>query len=98
MQNVSVSDPSSNSTILTDLSPGTIYMIRVAGINTRGVGNYSEFGIAQIFTGNTFASVFLFFSGDLFQNISIISTQHYIRECFHHDTLSWNGFPIVMCV
>ena len=61
MQNVSVSDPSSNSTILTDLSPGTIYMIRVSGINTRGVGNYSEFGIAQIFTGNTFASVFLIF-------------------------------------
>ena len=60
MQNVSVSDPSSNSTILTDLSPGTIYMIQVAGINTRGVGNYSEFAIAQTFTGNIFSSCFFY--------------------------------------
>ena len=57
MQNVSVSDPSRNSIILTDLSPGTSYMIRVAGINTRGVGNFSEFAIAQTFTGNTFSRV-----------------------------------------
>ena len=58
MQNVSVSDPSSNSTLLTDLGPGTIYMIRVAGINTRGVGNFSEFAIAPTFMGNRFTWYF----------------------------------------
>ena len=51
VQNVSVSDPSSNSTIVSNLGPGTIYMVRVAGINTRGVGNYSEFVTAQTYRG-----------------------------------------------
>ena len=77
MQNVSVSDPSRISTILTDLSPGKIYTIRVAGINTRGVGNFSEFAIAQTFTGKTFLRcfflLFFFTSSGLFSNISIIS-------------------------
>ena len=54
VQNVSVSDPSSNSTIVSNLSPGTIYMVRVAGINTRGVGNYSEFATAQTYRGTSY--------------------------------------------
>ncbi len=51
LQNVTVSDPTSNSTVVTGLSPGVTYRMRVAGINTRGIGNYSEVVSGQTFVG-----------------------------------------------
>jgi len=51
IQNVTVSDPTSNSTMVTGLDPGEMYMMRVAGINTRGVGNYSAFATGQTYRG-----------------------------------------------
>lgn len=61
LQNVSVNDPSSNSTVLTSLSPGIIYKIRVAGINTRGIGNFSEISTAQTFRGIAICSLYTLF-------------------------------------
>ncbi len=38
--------------MVTGLSPGTMYMVRVAGINIRGLGNYSSFATGQTYRGN----------------------------------------------
>ena len=51
MQNVTVVDPDSNSTVLTNLIPGTTYMVRVAGNSVRGVGNFSDFASGQTYEG-----------------------------------------------
>lgn len=40
-QNISISSASINMTLLINLVPGTFYMIQVAGVNTRGIGNFS---------------------------------------------------------
>ncbi len=51
IKNVTVTDPGRNSTLVSNLSPGVMYMIRVAGITVRGVGNYSDFAIGQTYQG-----------------------------------------------
>ena len=51
VRNVTVDGPGTNMTVLTSLSPGTVYMIRVAGISVRGVGNYTDFATAQTYQG-----------------------------------------------
>ncbi len=51
VQNVTVVDPDSNSTVLTNLIPGTTYMVRVAGNSVRGVGNFSDFASGQTYEG-----------------------------------------------
>jgi len=43
VQNVTISNPLQNYTVLANLTSGTMYMIRVAGVNTRGIGNFSSF-------------------------------------------------------
>lgn len=51
VQNLSTS-PAINSAVLINLTPGTIYKVQVGGVNSRGIGNYSEFGIAQTYRGD----------------------------------------------
>ena len=48
-QNVSISDPNVTVALLSNLSPGTFYLIQVAGINTRGIGNFSDMVTAQTY-------------------------------------------------
>ncbi len=43
VRTVNVTNPLQNSTVLENLASGTMYMVRVAGINTRGIGNFSSF-------------------------------------------------------
>ena len=40
-------DPHLYNTTFTDLNPGTEYRVRVAGVNTRGSGTFSEYANAQ---------------------------------------------------
>ena len=51
IQNITINNPNSTSSILSSLNPGIVYMVRVAGINTRGIGNYSEFATGQTYRG-----------------------------------------------
>ena len=51
VQNVTINNPNSTSSMLSSLNPGIMYMVRVAGINTRGIGNYSEFATGQTYRG-----------------------------------------------
>lgn len=51
VQNVTVNDPTRDMVVLTNLVTGTVYMVRVAGINTRAIGNFSELQTAKTFEG-----------------------------------------------
>ena len=51
VQNFTITNPNSTSSTLSSLNPGIVYMVRVAGINTRGIGNYSEFATGQTYRG-----------------------------------------------
>ena len=51
VQNVTITDPLSSSTNLTNLSRGTVYMVRVAGVNSQGIGNFSSFAIGETYGG-----------------------------------------------
>ncbi len=57
LQNVTITNPNASSTVLSSLNIGTVYLVRVAGINTRGIGNFTSFG-----TGQTFTGIFTFFT------------------------------------
>jgi len=47
-------NPNLNSITLLNLDPGVIYTIRVAGVNTRGIGNFSEFATDQKYYNNKY--------------------------------------------
>ena len=51
IQNETVSDPNITNTTLMSLIPGTEYEVQVAGINTRGVGNFSDMVSQQTYRG-----------------------------------------------
>ena len=51
VQNVSINNPNSTSSTISSLDSGFMYMVRVAGVNTRGIGNYSEFVTRQTYKG-----------------------------------------------
>jgi len=51
VQNLTISMPNRTSNTMSSLNPGVIYMIRVAGVNTRGVGNFSDFATGQTYRG-----------------------------------------------
>ena len=57
LQNVTIQDPTNTSHIWSGLMPGTMYLVRVAGVNTRGVGNYSELAKSTYLGTNTNSSV-----------------------------------------
>ena len=47
MRRMTQYDPNLYTTTFTDLNPGTEYRVRVAGVNTRGSGTFSEYANAQ---------------------------------------------------
>ena len=49
--NLTVNNPNSTSAILSNLNPGIMYMVRVAGVNEIGIGNFSEFATGQTYKG-----------------------------------------------
>ncbi len=51
IQNVTINDSSRTVAQLNQLIPGTVYMIQVAGVNIRGIGNFSNFVVAQTYRG-----------------------------------------------
>jgi len=44
-------------TTIKDLLSGIYYNVRVAGINSRGIGTFSAFGFAQTYRGGSFFSI-----------------------------------------
>lgn len=54
IQNKTVEDPSITNTSLVGLIPGTTYNVQIAGINTRGVGNFSAIVSQPTYAGNKF--------------------------------------------
>ena len=46
-----VTDPNADMSVISNLTPGTLYMVRLAGRNSRGLGRFSDFEQAQTWRG-----------------------------------------------
>ena len=46
-----VTDPNEDMAVISNLNPGTSYRVRLAGVNTRGIGKFSTFSTAMTSSG-----------------------------------------------
>jgi len=53
-----ITDANENMVIIPNLNPGTLYSVRVAGVNTRGIGQFSVFAMAKTLTGKSFETFY----------------------------------------
>ena len=52
-----ISDPNEDMAIISNLNPGILYRVRLAGINTRGIGTFSMFSMAMTYTGKVAVNI-----------------------------------------